>query len=129
MSTFIAGLQDEHRQIIRLVQDARFLGLSTPDGIAKVLTGKALILAHLEAEDAELYPALRSHAETKSIANKFSDEMKDLVAVASELFAAVEDGETGAEVEDLLGRVASALTARIAEEEMLLFPAYESHLT
>lgn len=128
MSALIDELKSEHLQIIRLVQDARFLGLSSPEGIAQIQSGKALILAHLETEDAQLYPALWAHAETNSIANKFSDEMKGLVEIASRLFTAVEDGQTGPEVDDLLGTVASALIARIAEEEMLLFPAYDSQM-
>ncbi|MGH1488349.1 MAG: hemerythrin domain-containing protein [Acidimicrobiales bacterium] len=129
MSRLIDDLKAEHLQIIRLVQDARFLGLSSPEGIAELSSGKALILAHLETEDAKLYPAMWAHPETNSIANKFSDEMKGLVETASELFTVVEDGQTGPDVDDLLGRVASALIARIAEEEMLLFPAYDSQIS
>lgn len=125
MSKLIETLKKHHVEIISILEGAKEKGLSSQEGKDSLIKGKRLILAHLGLEDAELYPKLAKHEDTKRIGQFFSEDMKGLAASALELFERIEKGNTDIETAKLLGKVTVNLKLRIQKEERDLYPAYE----
>ena len=125
MSKLVETLKKQHIEIISILENAKEKGITSQESKDALIKGKKLILAHLGLEDAELYPELSKHEDTKNIGQFFSEDMKGLATSALELFERIEKGNTNIETAILLGKVAINLKLRIQKEERTLYPAYE----
>jgi len=79
MSKLINDLKEEHSKILDVLNEVRTIGINKPEAQELLLSAKQALLAHLEKEDEELYPALRKEAE-----NNF-ELKKDLINFARDM--------------------------------------------
>lgn len=63
MSKLTDELRAEHAEIFELLLKAKVLGIHTEHGQESLLSARNRLLSHLEKEDRELYPALRTAAD------------------------------------------------------------------
>jgi hypothetical protein len=126
-NTLIPDLLHEHAQMRELLESVRRQGISTAEGQRLLRQARQLIVAHLQREDAQLYPALRGCAETRALADAYADEMQEL----SREILAFFDGMAGERNELVFargfGKVMGALIKRWTREEVRLYPAYGRH--
>lgn len=84
-----------------------------------------MLVAHLQGEDNELYPALKRVAtakpEVKALVDRFQTEMTAITTVALDFFEKYEGGGNGLEFAPALGKLLSALSARIRKEGAVLY--------
>lgn len=126
--TLIAMLRDEHRQLCARLDQLLQLGIASDEGRALLHKTGQLLLAHLELEDSRLYPALRTHPATRTLARRYADEMAQLTPAVVAFFDSYREG--GADPLGFtrsLGQLRAVLQQRIQREEGRLYPAYEAH--
>ncbi len=122
MDKTIQDLKQQHEQILKLLGDAKTLGIASKESKQLLLKGKHLILQHLKHEDDHVYPVLMSNKETQYLATIFSEDMKGLARTAIEFFAKMEAGtEDDMVLAKELGRLIANLKLRISKEEGVLY--------
>lgn len=129
MSLLINDLKKQHSEIFAELKEANDLGIITKDGQYKLLSTKADLLAHLKKEDEHLYPVLRKEAETnkhlESTLDSFSSEMENISRSALEFFEKYSDGVIDSKYVEAFETLYAALSARMKNEESVLFAEYE----
>lgn len=129
MSLLIDDLKKQHSEIFAELKEANDLGIITKDGQYKLLSTKADLLAHLKKEDEHLYPALRKEAEInkhlESTLDSFSSEMENISRSALEFFEKYSDGVIDSKYVEAFETLYAALSARMKNEESVLFAEYE----
>ncbi len=129
MSVLIEELKKEHSEIAATLKEVKKLGIRSKEGQAKLMSVKASLLAHLEKEDEQLYPALRKEAKhnenLKNALDLFAIDMDNVSRVVQEFFDKYSEGvltnEFPKECEDLF----AALDSRIRNEEDVLYEEYD----
>lgn len=125
--------KQQHRDLLRALDEAYRLRFDTPEGRLKLLEFEPALMAHLNSEDAGLYPELARAAERDSnlawLLATLKDDLKGIAQAADQFFRKVE-GEPGKTVCPLelaceLGRLVGWLKGRIQREETILFPEFE----
>jgi len=105
--------------------EAREAGITSDTGRQKIKKARGLIVAHLQKEDRELYPKL------KTVTTMGIDYQKEMVTLSQDVIAffdAWETGElTGFELAKRTGSIVGNLRARITREETQLYPKYSEH--
>ncbi len=93
------------------------------------MSTKADLLAHLKKEDEHLYPVLKKEAEInkhlESILDSFSSEMENISRSALEFFEKYSDGVLDSKYVEAFETLYAALSARMNNEETVLFAEYE----
>lgn len=129
MSLLIDDLKKQHSEIFAELKEANDLGIITKDGQYKLLSTKADLLAHLKKEDEHLYPVLRKEAEInkhlESTLDSFSSEMENISRSALEFFDKYSDGVIDSKYVEAFETLYAALSARMKNEESVLFAEYE----
>ena len=129
MSLLIDDLKKQHSEIFAELKKANDLGIITKDGQYKLLSTKAALLAHLKKEDEHLYPVLRKEAEInkhlESTLDSFSSEMENISKSALEFFEKYSDGVLDSKYVEAFETLYAALSARMKNEESVLFAEYE----
>ena len=130
------GLTDrfrqDHEEILRALVDAKKLQLSTPEGFRKLREAMDRLAAHIESEDREFYPGIRSAAgdnvKLRNVLDLFEDDMRD---VSVQIRSFMDKFTGGFNTEDCakeFGELLEMLINRIIREENVLFPEIESLL-
>lgn len=127
MSRLVPILRDEHAQMRHLLDQVRLHGIGTDAGRARLRQARDLITDHLRREDAELYPALHRHADTRALAQTYADEMRQLSAEILGFFDQWQQGGSDLAFARHYGRLLALLNRRWTREEVRLYPAYERH--
>jgi hypothetical protein len=141
MSRLIMQLKVDHMLLKQALKDAADYTKPAAARIRILMQAKRALLGHLERENRELYPALKSAAQTDpdihDIVDVFATDMEQVApqvleffnkygnseAVATGFFADVQNViDFGSELEQLI----ILLGLRIAREETTLYPAYEA---
>jgi iron-sulfur cluster repair protein YtfE (RIC family) len=129
MSLLIDDLKKQHSEIFAELKEANALGIITKDGQYKLLSTKADLLAHLKKEDEHLYPVLKKEAEInkhlESILDSFSSEMENISRSALGFFEKYSDGVIDSKYVEAFETLYAALSARMKNEESVLFAEYE----
>lgn len=126
--TLTATLREEHRQLCAGLDQLLQLGIASDEGRALLHETCRFVLTHLEREDSQLYPALRTHPATRALGCKYADEMAQLRAAVVAFFESYREGSA-----DLpgfrrsLNQLLTVLQQRIQREESALYPAYDGH--
>ena len=85
MSILIEELKNEHAEILAALKEIKELGILSKEGQDKLMSLEVSLLAHLEIEDEQLYPALRKEAEhsnsIKDTLDLFAIDMEDRKSV------------------------------------------------
>ncbi len=129
MASLIDELRQEHLQILERLRAVQQLGIGTPEATQMLMAARAELLAHLEKEDARLYPALRRSAEwdeaLRQKLDTFAKDMEGVSKAALEFFDACAAGGKGTKFAEDFGRLLAALGSRIRREEAFLYPEYD----
>ena len=129
MSILIEELKKEHAEIINTLNDVKKLGILSKEGQDKLRTVEASLLAHLEIEDDQMYPALRNEAEQnkdlKNTLDLFAMDMDDVSKVVVDFFDKYTEEFSGEELQKDFENLYSALSKRISNEEDSLYQEYE----
>ncbi len=133
MSILIEELKKEHSEILAELSEVRELGILSKEGQDKLLSIEVDLLAHLEMEDDQLYPALKKEAEhsnsIKDTLELFAIDMENVSKIVREFFEKYSEGFSGVELDKLsedFEKLFSALTKRIRNEEESLYDEYET---
>ncbi len=133
MSILIEELKKEHSEILATLNEVKQLGILSKEGQDKLISLEVGLLAHLEMEDDQLYPALRKEAEhTNSIKDTldlFAIDMENVSKIVREFFEKYAEGFSGMEPKELsedFENLHAILTKRICNEEESLYEEYET---
>lgn len=129
MSKLIEELKKEHVEILDTLNRIKDFGITTKEGHEKLLSSKISLLKNLNAEDEQLYPALRKAAEHDEILKKkldiFAKDMEKISKKAIQFFEKYSTGGSGAEFAKEFGILYATIEMRIKKEEEILFKEYE----
>lgn len=125
--TLIPNLLDEHVKMRAMLDDVRRLGIASTEGRQQLERVSAFIVGHLHREDTQLYPELRAHAETQTLADTYANEMRELSREILAFLSGVDASTDNMTFARGFGKVMGTLTKRWAREEVRLYPAYEEH--
>ena len=140
MSRLINRLKADHVSLKLALKNAADFTRPAPERIRILAQTKTALLGHLEKENRELYPALKTaaeiHQEIYDIVDVFATDIEQVAAQALEFFnkygdPAVVTASFLADVENVIAfgieleRLIILLGVRIGREEALLYPAFE----
>ena len=133
MSILIEELKKEHSEILATLNEVKQLGILSEEGQDRLISLEVGLLAHLEMEDDQLYPALKKEAEhsnsIKDTLELFAIDMENVSKIVREFFEKYSEGFSGVELDQLsedFENLFSALTKRICNEEESLYEEYET---
>ena len=133
MSILIEELKKEHSEILTTLNEVKELGILSKEGQDKLLSLEVGLLAHLEMEDEQLYPALKKEAEhsnsMKDTLELFAMDMESVSKIVREFFEKYSEGFSGMDLKELsedFENLLAALTKRIGNEEESLYEEYET---
>lgn len=129
MSVLIEELKKEHSEILDALNEVKKLGILSKEGQDKLMSLEVSLLAHLEMEDDQLYPALRKEAEhsnsIKDTLELFAMDMEGVSKIVQEFFEKYSEEFSGKDLSEDFENLLSALTKRIRNEEESLYEEYE----
>jgi len=133
VSILIDELKKEHSEILAALNEVKKLGILSKEGQDKLTTLEVSLLAHLEMEDDQLYPALKKEAEhsnsIKDTLELFALDMEGVSKTVQEFFEKYSDGFSGTDLKELSSdfeNLLAALNKRICNEEESLYEEYEA---
>lgn len=125
----VAELKKEHVAIVALLDEIKAKGFGAPELQRKLLLARHGLVGHLRKEDDRLYPVLRRAAERNErlqrMIDVFAREMTELSRAALDFFGKYAGSSDGAQFARDFANVAGLLTARIRNEETLLYAVFE----
>ncbi len=129
MTILIEELKKEHSEIMDTLNEVRKLGVLSKEGQAKLLSLQTSLLAHLEMEDDQLYPALRRGAghnkDLKNTLDLFTMDMENVSKIVRGFFDKYSEGVSDEELPGEFEKLCTALGRRIRNEEESLYEEYE----
>lgn len=124
----IDQLKQQHGELSATLTKVRELGIGTEQGKALLFSAKSGLLAHLEKENRELYPALRKAAEAdgklKSLLDDFARDMESVASNAMQFFDKYSGRADGADFGRDFGKLIAVLSERIRKEEAMLYAEF-----
>jgi hemerythrin-like domain-containing protein len=130
MSMLIDRLKREHAAMVETLNKIKEVGIGSKEGQDKLRSAKIGLLAHLKAEDAQLYPTLNQAAKNdeslRRTVEMFARDMENVSREAMNFFEKYARGGSGLEFAKDFGRLYTLLAQRISKEEKSLYPAYDS---
>ncbi len=132
MSNLVNELKKDHESLLATLDEVTSLGISSEEGLKKLLAVKEGLLAHLSREDRDLYPPLKKAAESDAALQHtldvFAKDMTGISQTALDFFGKYIDGGSSMEFARDFGRLVAALKNRIGREEDILYPQYEKRM-
>lgn len=129
MSILIEELKKEHAEIVATLKEVKKLGILSKEGQDKLMSVEASLLAHLEIEDDQMYPALQKEAEQnkdlKNTLDLFAMDMDNVSKVVQDFFDKYSEELSGEELQKDFETLYTALRKRISNEEESLYEEYE----
>ncbi|MCP4269837.1 MAG: hemerythrin domain-containing protein [Candidatus Brocadiaceae bacterium] len=129
MSILIEELKKEHAEIVATLNEVKRLGILSKEGQDKLMSVEASLLAHLEIEDDQMYPALQKEADKnknlKNTLDLFAMDMENVSKVVQDFFDKYSEELSGDELQKDFENLYAALNKRISNEEESLYEEYE----
>lgn len=129
MTILIEELKKEHSEIVAALNEVKKLGILSKEGQDKLMSLEASLLAHLEMEDDQLYPALRKEAkhnkDLKNTLDLFIMDMENVSEIVQDFFDKYSEEISGEEVQKDFDVLCAAISKRISNEEESLYEEYE----
>lgn len=129
MSMLVERLKREHGSLVEMLNKVKELGIGSREGQHKLLAAKIGLLAHLKAEDGQLYPAMNQEAKNNESLRRtldlFARDMEMVSKEALGFFDKYAHGGSGLEFAKDFGRLYTVLSQRISKEEKSLYPEYD----
>ncbi len=130
MSILIDELKKEHSEILATLNEVKKFGILSKEGQDKLTSLEVSLLAHLEMEDDQLYPAFKKEAEhnnsIKDILELFALDMEGVSKIVREFFEKYSEEFSGDELSEDFENFLAALNKRICNEEESLYEEYET---
>ncbi len=128
MSNLSEDLKNEHKIILRILDEMKTFGISSASGQEKLLSAKGLLIAHMKKEDEQYYPALKRAAENNKDLKIMMDYfIKDMEDVSKKAMCLFDKYSQGGDETDFAGDVTllyMTLKDRIRIEEKTLFEKF-----
>jgi len=128
MSDLIKELKNEHKIILKVLDEVKTLGIASASGQEKLLSAKDLLIAHMKKEDEQYYPALKRAAENNKdltiLLDYFIKDMEDVSKKAMCLFDKYSQGGDEADFAGDVTLLYMTLKDRIRTEEHTLFEKF-----
>ena len=132
MSDLITGLIQDHNNLKKLLSEVYSYIVSEEKKIEFVQKLKAIVVAHIEKEDKELYPFLNKEAETdENLKMKLDSFAKDWEAIsefATNYFGKYSEGKFNPQFTTDTAKLLSTLRQRMIKEEVSLFSEYTKRI-
>lgn|SRR4030067_2073730 len=131
MAFLIDELKKEHSVLVSMLNKVTGFGTNSKERFDILFSAKTGLLAHVNKEDAGLYPILRKTAEKdenlKMMLDMFANDMNTVSKAAFGFFDKYSHGNSGSELDFAVdfGRLWGLLELRIRKEENILYPEYE----
>ncbi len=129
MSILIEELKKEHSEIVATLNEVKELGIRSKEGQEKLISLELSLLAHLEIEDDQMYPALQKEAEqNKNLQNTlelFAMDMENVSKIVRDFFEKYSEEFSGEELPEDFEKLFTSLSKRICNEEESLYEEYE----
>lgn len=129
MSHLIEKLKRDHLQLVALLRGAEDAGIGSSEGKQRLIDARAAFLAHLQEEDALLYPQLRRAAETDRVLKRSLDvlgkDMQHITQQAMTFFSRYEIGDPTRDFARDCGALLWLLKERMSREEQQLYAAFD----
>jgi hypothetical protein len=129
MSQLLEDLKNDHRVILDILDQVKTVGISSKAGQEKLLSAKAVLIAHMKKEDTGFYPALQIAAETNdALKRTVAYFVEDMEIVSEKAMRVFDKLALEAPDEDIAGELKllyMTLKDRIRIEEDILFKKYE----
>ncbi len=130
MSDLIEELKNEHRIILDILNEVKELGISSIRGQQKLLSARDLLVAHMNKEDEQYYPAFRKAAEKNHDLKMMLDYfIQDMEVVSKKAMHVFNKYAQGGDESDFAGDVKilyMTLKDRIHTEEQVLFKKFNA---
>jgi len=130
VSILIDELKKEHSEILATLNEVKKLGILSKEGQGKLTSLEVSLLAHLEMEDDQLYPAFKKEAEhnnsIKDTLELFALDMEGVSKIVREFFEKYSEEFSGDELSEDFENFLAALNKRICNEEESLYDEYET---
>jgi iron-sulfur cluster repair protein YtfE (RIC family) len=128
MSNLIEELKNEHKIILKILDEVKTFGISSASGQEKLLSAKDLLIAHMKKEDEQYYPALKRAAENNKdfriMLDYFVSDMEDVSKKAMSLFDKYSQGGDETDFAGDVKLLYLTLKDRIRIEEKTLFEKF-----
>jgi Hemerythrin HHE cation binding domain len=128
MPNLIEELKNEHKIILKILDEVKIFGISSSSGQQKLLSAKDLLIAHMKKEDEQYYPALkRAAANNKDLKIMLDYFVKDMEDVSNKAMCLFDKCSQGGDEADFAGDVTllyMTLKDRIRTEEHTLFEKF-----
>jgi hypothetical protein len=129
MSQLLEDLKNDHRVILDILDQVKTAGIISKAGQEKLLSAKAVLIAHMKKEDAGFYPALQKAAETNDALKRtvayFVEDMENVSEKAMRVFDKLAREAPDEDIAGELKLLYVTLKDRIRTEEDILFKKYE----
>ena len=129
MSKLIQEFRLAHVELSDIFRQIAQLGITTEAGQQKLFLARKALLAHLEQEDQELYPALQAAAEgdqhLKEKLDVFIEDMVSVSNMALDFFDKYSGRMNDEDFKKEFNKLYRTLTKRIHREESSLYPEYD----
>lgn len=128
----IDSLKKDHIEIIDMLTQVKAAGIGSKAGKEKLFAAKQILLNHLQKEDTSLYPFLEKEAKNNSNLQEtlgvFIKEMESISQKAMNFFDKYSTESNTIEFARDFGALVSTLSARIRQEEKILYLEYEKRI-
>ena len=128
--TIIEELKAEHVFLANALKEVKEKGISSKEGLEKLMSIKEVLLAHIAKEDKHIYPLLNEKAKNddtlRSMLGTFDSNMKNVADTALKFFNKYSKAEADpVEFGKDFGFLSWALGIRIRQEESILYSEFE----
>lgn len=128
MPGLIERLRSDHAAIVGALDAAKGTGVASDEGRRRLLSAKARLIAHLQSEDAELYPPLEAASEEDPGLRRtlvlFARDQEVVSSFATGFFDKHGQGSSDPDLARDFGKLCNLLRTRIRKEEDVLYQAY-----
>ncbi len=129
MSALIDEFKREHSEILEALKEVEEPGILTKEGQAKLMSIKATLLEHLDAEDEKFYPVLwkeaKQNKKLKEELDVFANDLESVTRVVLEFFDGYDKGVSGDRLLKNFETLFIVLRNRMRNEENFLYGEFE----
>ncbi len=119
----------EHSKIIKILNEAKNLGILTKEGQAKAMFAKATLLEHIDEEEENIYPVLWEEAQQneklKEILEEFGENFESICRCILVFFDRFDKSELDESLLNYFETLIQVLRNRMDNEENILYGEYE----
>ena len=129
MLALLEEFKKEHSKIIKILNEAKKLGILTKEGQAKAIYAKATLLEHLDEEDEKIYPVLWNEAKQNKKLNEllevFGENFESICRFVLVFFDRFDKNDLDESFFNYFGTLIQVLRNRMDKEENILYGEYE----